>query len=66
MLMVREYRNLQMLKHAGVPLQATPFAKMAPGSLAMPCRACPIPNVNLPPSWQDAPPEKVYVILVGL
>lgn len=30
----------------------------SPGELAVPCRACPIPDVNLPPNWKDAPPER--------
>lgn len=33
----------------------------APGSLAIPCRACPMPNINLPRGWDEVAPEKACV-----
>ncbi|KAJ7263265.1 hypothetical protein B0H12DRAFT_1231081 [Mycena haematopus] len=31
------------------------------GGLAIPCRACPHPGINLPEGWEDAPPEKAWL-----
>lgn len=58
MLMVREYRHTKLLKQAGRGHDPGGVLKTAPGSLAVPCRACPIPNVNLPAGWEKVPPEK--------
>ncbi|KAJ7490197.1 hypothetical protein B0H11DRAFT_2229118 [Mycena galericulata] len=73
-LMAREYRHLQMCKRAGrghdgagVP-RAPGSAELVygidatqPGELTIPCRACPIPGVNLPDGWEDAPLDKAWI-----
>ena len=58
MLMVREWRHMKMLKRAGRAYDPGGIAAMTPGSLAIPCRACPLPQVNLPECWENAPPER--------
>lgn len=55
--MVREYRHLQMCKRAGRIHDLAGIAATALGDLAVACRACPQPGINLPEGWQDAPPE---------
>ncbi|KAL1739019.1 hypothetical protein HDZ31DRAFT_50063, partial [Schizophyllum fasciatum] len=34
---------------------------VALGAIALPCPACPIPSVNLPPNWADAPSDKQFL-----
>ncbi|KAJ7126583.1 hypothetical protein C8R43DRAFT_1090313 [Mycena crocata] len=75
-LIVREYRHLQMCKRAGrghddeeVQRKLTDgtteilygIEAMQPGGLAIPCRACPIPGVNLPVGWENAPIDKAWL-----
>jgi hypothetical protein len=40
MLMVREWRHIKMVKRAGRAFDPGGIAATAPGSLAIPCRAC--------------------------
>lgn len=47
-----------MLKRAGRAYDPGQVAATVPGSLAIPCRACPLPNINLPKYWENAPPER--------
>jgi hypothetical protein len=61
MLMVREWRHIKMLKRAGQAYNLGGIAATPPGSLAIPCRACPLPDVNLPKGWEDAPPKRAWV-----
>lgn len=58
MLMVREWRHIKMLKRAGRAYDPNGITATAPGSLAIHCRACPLPNVNLPKGWENASPER--------
>ncbi|KAK7048776.1 CxC2 domain-containing protein [Favolaschia claudopus] len=59
--MVREYRHLQMCIRAGRGHDPGGIAETKPGELAMPCRACPHPGINLPDGWDDAPPEVAWI-----
>lgn len=52
---------MKMLKHSGHAYDPTGIKATQPSSLAIPCRACPLPYINLPPGWDNAPPRKVYV-----
>lgn len=61
MLMVREWRHIKMLKRGGQAFDPGGIRATAPGSLAIPCRACPLPNINLPRGWENVPPEQAYV-----
>ncbi|KAJ7866049.1 hypothetical protein B0H14DRAFT_3084255 [Mycena olivaceomarginata] len=59
--MVREYRHLQMCKRAGRAHNPKGIEGTAAGELAIPCRACPHPGINLPDGWEDAPPEVAWI-----
>ena len=48
MLMVREWRHLKLLKRAGRAYDPAGVLNTPPGSLAILCRACPQPGLNLP------------------
>ncbi|KAF8191957.1 hypothetical protein K438DRAFT_1590620, partial [Mycena galopus ATCC 62051] len=54
---VREYRHLQMCKRAGRGHDPGGISATNAGELAIPCRACPHPDINLPHDWEEAPPE---------
>ncbi|CDO74326.1 hypothetical protein BN946_scf184348.g1 [Trametes cinnabarina] len=56
MLMVREWRHVVMAKRAGRGHDATGIGGFNPGELAVRCRACPEPGVNLPDGWELAKP----------
>lgn len=56
--MTREYRHTKMLKRAGIAYDLGGVCATRPGALAIPCRACPLPNVNLPLGWENVPAEK--------
>ncbi|KAJ7870848.1 hypothetical protein B0H13DRAFT_2236440 [Mycena leptocephala] len=73
-LMTREYRHLQMCKRAGrghdgkgVPVKegsselAYGIDATQRGELAIACRACPHPGINLPEGWEDAPLDKAWL-----
>lgn len=55
-----------MLKRAGRGHDPSGVLGTKPGELAVVCRACPIPGINLPDGWEDAPPEIQYVHLCYL
>lgn len=57
MVMVREWRHVTLAKRAGRGHDSTGIAGTNLGGLAVRCRACPHPGVNLPDGWQDAKPE---------
>ncbi|EMD39865.1 hypothetical protein CERSUDRAFT_63408 [Gelatoporia subvermispora B] len=56
MTVIREWRNIKMLKRGGRAHDPTGVAGTMEGSLAVQCRACPHPNKNLPSDWQKADP----------
>ncbi|KAJ6452203.1 hypothetical protein C8R45DRAFT_1057032 [Mycena sanguinolenta] len=58
---VREYRHLQMCKQAGRGHDPGGISATVPGELAIPCRACPHPGINLPDGWDKAPPEIAWI-----
>lgn len=58
MRMVREWRHLKMLKRAGRAYDPLGIENTPPGSLALLCRACPQPTMNLPQGWETADPSK--------
>ncbi|KAJ7432065.1 hypothetical protein B0H11DRAFT_2165471 [Mycena galericulata] len=73
-LMAREYRHLQMCKRAGRGHDAVGVPENADserlvygidatqhGELAIPCRACPHPGINLPDGWENAPLDKAWI-----
>jgi hypothetical protein len=66
MTMVREWRHTKMLKRAGRAFDPAGIVATAPGSLAIPCRACPLPNVNLPKGWDNVSPARAYVLHLNI
>lgn len=63
--MVREWRHLKMLLRAGRGNDPAGVKSTKRGELAVLCPACPQPGLNLPDGWEDAPPEKRYVLLLS-
>lgn len=64
MTMVREFRHIKMLKRAGCAYEQAQAINPAPGTLAIQCRACPLPGINLPTDWDSLPPSQRYVLLL--
>ncbi|KAJ8697360.1 hypothetical protein PTI98_004170 [Pleurotus ostreatus] len=57
MLTVREWRHIRMAKRAGRGNDPTGLHNTGQGELAVPCRSCPHPGINLPEGWEQAPPD---------
>ncbi|KAJ7053250.1 hypothetical protein C8F01DRAFT_1260914 [Mycena amicta] len=66
--MVRQFRHLLLLKRAGRGHAPGGVAATRPGELALRCPACPRPEVNLPPGWQNAPLDEkcLYVMFLAI
>lgn len=60
MIMAREWRHLKMLKRAGRAYDPSDdrVGNTAAGSLAIPCRACPQPGMNMPLDLDAVDPSK--------
>ncbi|KAF7968492.1 hypothetical protein HWV62_30451 [Athelia sp. TMB] len=52
-LMVREYRHIKMLARAGRGHDPAGIVATKPGEIAVHCRACPQPGINLPEGWEN-------------
>ncbi|KAJ7834177.1 hypothetical protein B0H13DRAFT_2370006 [Mycena leptocephala] len=50
---VRQYRMMQMHKRAGRAHDDSGVSGTRQGELALPCRACPQPGMNLPEGWDQ-------------
>lgn len=61
MAIVRQWRNVKMLRRAGRGHDPAGVQATTSGQLAVPCRACPHQGINLPDDWDQAPPEFRYV-----
>ncbi|KAF8958754.1 hypothetical protein BDZ97DRAFT_1668023 [Flammula alnicola] len=68
MRMVRQYRNIKMLKRSGRGHESSGAAGTRQRECAVLCPACPHPGVNLESDWRDAPPEKrfLYTLFLGM
>lgn len=53
--MIRQWRNLKMLKRAGRGHDPSGINGTEDGQCVVVCPACPQPDKNLPPTWYDAP-----------
>lgn len=62
MRIMREWRNLKLLKRAGRGHDPGGVEATPQGSCAVECPACPHPGKNLPVDWQEAPPERRFVL----
>jgi len=54
--MVREWRHLKSLKQGGRGHSLTSIAGTQEGELAVQCRACPSPGINIPEKLENIPP----------
>ncbi|EIM90992.1 uncharacterized protein STEHIDRAFT_44851, partial [Stereum hirsutum FP-91666 SS1] len=61
MIMEQEWRNLLLLKRGGRGLDPSGVKGTKQGSLAVDCRACPIPEVNIPKAFEYAPKEEAWL-----
>ncbi|KAG1797171.1 hypothetical protein EV424DRAFT_1592838 [Suillus variegatus] len=59
--MIKEWRNLTLLKRFGRGHDPEGISATQPGSCAVLCPACPQPRKNLPQGWEDASPEKRWL-----
>ncbi|KAK7016228.1 hypothetical protein VNI00_018947 [Paramarasmius palmivorus] len=60
--MVRQWRNLRMLRRAGRGHDAERNVnETQSGELAVKCIACPDPSINLPNKWTESPPELKFL-----
>jgi hypothetical protein len=59
--MIREWRNIQMLKRAGRGHDPCGINATQQGQCAVLCPACPQQGKNIPDSWHDVPIAKRYV-----
>lgn len=55
--MVREWRNLKMLKRAGRGHDPAGITATKEGECGIICPACPHPGINLPSDWRVALPD---------
>lgn len=60
--MVKEWRNLTLLKRSGRGHDPGGVAATQHGACAVLCPACPHPGKNLPNGWEDTPFEERYVM----
>lgn len=60
-LMGRQYRHIHGTKRAGRCHDPTGIEGTPRGGLAVPCRACPRPGVNLPEGWERDPDAECVV-----
>ncbi|KAF8132456.1 hypothetical protein EV363DRAFT_1163307 [Boletus edulis] len=65
---IREWRNLKMLKRSGRGHDPIGIPGTADGDCAVLCPACPQPGKNLPDDWEFAPQKKswLYALFVAL
>ncbi|KAJ7805536.1 hypothetical protein B0H14DRAFT_3485065 [Mycena olivaceomarginata] len=62
------YSHLLMLKRAGRGHAKSGVMGTTQGELAVVCPCCPIPGVNLPEGWENAPPEhqSLYILFIAI
>ncbi|KAJ7894472.1 hypothetical protein B0H14DRAFT_3426880 [Mycena olivaceomarginata] len=63
---VREYTHLLMLKRAGRGHAQSGVMGTRQGELAVRCPCCPVPGVNLPEGWENAPPGSQFLYMFFL
>ncbi|KAF8888032.1 hypothetical protein BD779DRAFT_1611372 [Infundibulicybe gibba] len=59
--MIREWRYLKLLKHAGCGHNPKGISAAQPGECAVLCPACPQPGKNMPQGWKRAPQGEAYL-----
>jgi hypothetical protein len=53
---------MEMFKRAGWGQDDSGVAGTGQGELALPCRACPDPEMNLPEGWDEMDEDQRYVV----
>ncbi|KAF9458821.1 hypothetical protein BDZ94DRAFT_1172825 [Collybia nuda] len=61
MRMVRQWRHLKMLKRTARGHDPRGIEATKPGQCALLCPACPQPGINLPPGWESAPSDRMWL-----
>ncbi|KAG1788040.1 uncharacterized protein HD556DRAFT_1434199 [Suillus plorans] len=64
--MIREWRNITLLKRFGRGHDPAGTGATEQGSCAVLCPACPQPGKNLPENWESAPPETRWLYALFL
>ncbi|KIJ58413.1 hypothetical protein HYDPIDRAFT_81314, partial [Hydnomerulius pinastri MD-312] len=66
--MVREWRDLKMLKRSGRGHDPAGIEKTSDGACAVLCPACPHPGKNLPEGWENVPDcyKWLYALFVAI
>ncbi|KAG1902615.1 uncharacterized protein F5891DRAFT_1127573 [Suillus fuscotomentosus] len=64
--MIREWRNITLLKHFGWGHDPAGTGATEQGSCAVLCLACPQPGKNLPENWESAPSETRWLYALFL
>lgn len=59
---IRQWRNIKLAKRQGKGHDPKGIDSTAEGELAVMCRSCPHPGVNLPRGWDNAPRTIAYVV----
>ena len=52
---VRQWRNIKAAKRQGKAYDLGGINDTKPGELAIMCRSCPHPGINLPDGWEKTP-----------
>ncbi|KAF7972068.1 hypothetical protein HWV62_19137 [Athelia sp. TMB] len=66
-LMVREYRHIVMLARGGRGHDPAGIMATKPGEIAVHCRICPQPGINLPEGWEkDVENGWLYALIIGM
>ena len=58
---IRQWRNVKLAKRHGKGHDPKGIDSTSEGELAMLCRSCPHPGINLPEGWDKAPRAVAYV-----
>ncbi|KAL0060976.1 hypothetical protein AAF712_012207 [Marasmius tenuissimus] len=61
MIMLRQWRHIKMCKRCGRGHDPSGIAGTKHGEAAVPCRACPHPDKNMPEDWEMAPADEQYL-----
>ena len=61
--MIHEWRHLKMLIRSGYA-HLKDEVETQSHSCALLCPACPHPEINLPPNWENTPKEKRYSFII--
>lgn len=64
--MVREWRDLQKLLRSGRGHMQDGISSTQPGELAIQCRACPHPGINIPANFTDIPKHLQYLYWLNI